>query len=60
MFILGVKLYLSIHMFRMVADKLFQSLMEKNRFVCECISQSPINHVADWSSFLKAFSEEKN
>ena len=33
-------------MFRVVADKLFLNLMEKNRFVCECISLSSINHVA--------------
>ena len=47
-------------MFRMVADKLFLNLMEKNRFVCECISLSSINHVANCFFFLKAFSEEKN
>ena len=46
-------------MFRMVADKLFLSLMEKNRFVCECISLSSINHVAN-CSFSESFSEEKN
>ena len=36
-------------MFRMVTDKLFLNLMEKNIFVCECISLSSINHVANCS-----------
>ena len=47
-------------MFRMVADKLFLNLEKKNRFVCECISLSSINHVANCSFFLKAYYEEKN
>ena len=46
-------------MFRMVADKLFLNLMEKNRFVCECISLSSINHLVI-VLFSESFSEEKN
>ena len=34
-------------MFRMVADKLLLNLMEKNRFVCECVSLSSINPVLE-------------
>ena len=44
----------------MVADKLFLILMDKNRFVCECISLSSINNVTKLFFFLKTFSEEKN
>ena len=40
-------------MFCMVADKLILNLMEKNRFVCKCISLSSINHVANCSLFPK-------
>ena len=35
--------------------KLILNLMEKNRFVCKCISLSSINHVVNCS-----FSEEEN
>ena len=44
-------------MFRTVADKLFLNLMEKNRFVCECITLSSINHVANF--FLEALLKRK-
>ena len=46
-------------MLRMVADKLFLNLMEKNRFVCESISLQSINYVANCSFFLKAFLKRK-
>ena len=47
----GVRLYLRIHMFRMAGNELFPNLMEKNRFVCECISLSSINHAANCPFF---------
>ena len=43
----------------MVADKLFLNLMEKNRFVGECMSLSSINHVANCSFFWKLFLKTK-
>ena len=46
-------------MFRMVADKLILNLMEKNRFVCKCISLSSVNPAAN-CSFSESLFEEKN
>ena len=42
----------------MVANKLFLNLMQKNRFVGECLSS--VNHVAANCAFSESFSEKKD